>query len=93
MFNKELLYDIRQVHTFLYGHYNYGVSKTNLVVNYGYIESCLGRYIIDNIFTMPFLVRPGCRITYDSDCRYYEVSKRDVYDIFTNMSKSFFTST
>ena len=61
--------------TFLYGHCNVGVFKTNRVGNYGDIKSCLGRNGIENIFSVIVLKRLGYYITYDSYDGYQEVSK------------------
>ena len=66
MFNEELLYSVCKVQAFLYGHCNYGVSKTNWVGNYVNLESWIYRYGINNILSVPVLKILGYRTTYNS---------------------------
>ena len=47
MFNKELLYNIRQAQNFLYRYYISCVYKTNWVGNYYDIDSWLDREVIE----------------------------------------------
>ena len=78
IFNKGMLDDVPQLQTLFYGHYNFGISKTNSVVNYNNIESWLDRDIITNIISVPILKHLCYHIIYNSDGVYYEVYKGDL---------------
>ena len=49
------------------GRTNEGTSKTNWVGKYGGFEAWIDFSGITNIFSMPYLMKIGYNITYDSD--------------------------
>ena len=59
MLNEELLDEIRQLQTLLYGHFNFDVSKTYWAGNYIDIDSWLYRDVIENLFSVPVLKHQG----------------------------------
>ena len=75
--------DIRHIDTIILGHTNAGTSKTNWMGNYDGVEAWLNVSGITNIFIIIYIKKLGYHITYDSDDRYYLVTKRKT-DVATN---------
>ena len=65
------------------GQTNTGTSKTYWVGNHGSVEAWLNVSGITNIFIIIYIKKLGYHITYDSDDRYYLVTKRKT-DVATN---------
>ena len=53
MYNEELLTDIREGNSWLFGDCNAGTTSTNKKGHFGFIECWINKERIDNIFSIP----------------------------------------
>ena len=63
MYNENLLTDVREGNSWLFGYYNAGITSTNKNGRAGYIECWLNKEDFDHIFCNPTLEEMGFHIT------------------------------